>query len=137
MTYWRLHYHLIWATFERHPILTPVREKVLYRVLSKKALELNSKIHAAGNVDDHVHLVISIPPRLSVAECVKHLKGASAFEINRIPGDNELFRWQKGYAALSLGEDLLEIVMTYASRQKEHHKHLTINPVYERIDENK
>lgn len=135
MTYWRLHYHLIWATFERQPILTPGREKVLYGVLSKKARELNLKIHAAGNVDDHVHVVVSIPPGLSVAECVKHFKGTSAFEINRMPGNHEKFQWQEGYAALSLGEDLLEFIMEYASRQKQHHKDRTLNQVYERIEE--
>ncbi len=53
MTYWRLHYHLIWATAERQPTLTAGREKVFYGVLYKKAEELELKIHAAGNVADH------------------------------------------------------------------------------------
>jgi hypothetical protein len=36
MTYWRLHYHLIWATYNREPTLTPEREKLFYGVLYKK-----------------------------------------------------------------------------------------------------
>lgn len=75
MAYWRLHYHLIWSTLDRQPILTTQVEKVLYGVIYRKAEELGLIIHAAGNADDHVHVVASIPPRLSVADCVRHLKG--------------------------------------------------------------
>jgi putative transposase len=50
MTYWRLHYHLIWATFERQPSITPGREKMIYGVLYRKAKELGIKVHAAGNM---------------------------------------------------------------------------------------
>jgi putative transposase len=89
MTYWRLHYHLIWATFEHQPILTPEREKVFYSMLYGKAKELDLKVHAAGNVDDHVHIVLSIPPKLSVADCVRHLIGARAYAINHMPNSED------------------------------------------------
>jgi putative transposase len=135
MTYWRLHYHLIWATFEREPSITPEREKVFYGVLSGKAKELDLKIHAAGNVEDHVHIVASIPPKLAVADCLRHLKGASAYVINHMDGSDGQFKWQEGYGALSISEQSLEKVMAYAARQKEHHKENTTNDVYERIDE--
>jgi putative transposase len=62
MTFWRLHYHLIWATFEREPSLIADREKMFYGVLYNKAQELGLIVHAAGNVEDHVHVVASIPP---------------------------------------------------------------------------
>jgi REP element-mobilizing transposase RayT len=135
MTYWRLHYHLIWATFERQPTITPEREKMFYGVLYKKGDELGLKIHAAGNTEDHVHVVLSIPPKLAVADCVKHLKGASAFAINHMDGSDGPFKWQEGYGALSIGERSLDTVMAYAARQKEHHKESTAIAVYEKIEE--
>ncbi len=61
MTYWRLHYHLIWSTQDRQPTLTAEREKMFYGVLYRKAEELEIKIHAAGNIEDHAHVVASIP----------------------------------------------------------------------------
>ena len=134
MTYWRLHYHLIWSTKDREPSLTLEREKMFYGVLYKKAEELDLKIHAAGNVEDHAHVVASIPPKLSIANCVRHLKGASAFAINHMDGSDGQFKWQAGYGALTIGEKSLEIVMEYAARQKEHHKNGTVNEYYERID---
>jgi putative transposase len=135
MTYWRLHYHLIWATFERQPSLTPEREKMLYGVVFQKGKDLDLKIHAAGNSSDHVHIVISIPPKLAVADCIKHLKGASAFAINHMEGSDGEFKWQEGYGALTLGKRSLDSVMAYAARQKEHHKEKTEITFYERINE--
>jgi REP element-mobilizing transposase RayT len=135
MTYWRLHYHLIWATYNREPCLTPEREKMFYGVLYKKAEELGLKIHAAGNIEEHAHIVLSIPPILAVADCVRHLKGASAFAINHMDGSDGQFKWQGGYGALSIGERSLDTVKEYAARQKEHHRENKLIAVYERIDE--
>ena len=135
MTYWRLHYHLIWATHSREPTLTPERERMFYSVLYRKAEELGLKVHSAGNVEDHAHVVVSIPPKLAVADCVRHLKGASAFAINHMPGSDGQFKWQGGYAALTVGEESLEIVTQDAEKQKEHHRENKLVEVHERIDE--
>jgi len=135
MTYWRLHYHIIWSTLDRHPILTSSLEKIFYGVLYGKAGELDLKIHAAGNVEDHAHIILSIPPKVSVADCVRHLKGASAYAINHMDESDGQFKWQAGYGALTVGERSLETVMEYAAKQKEHHKAGTTIGIYERIDE--
>ena len=108
---------------------------MFYGVLYRKAEELGIKIHAAGNVEDHAHVVASIPPKISVADCVRHLKGASAYAINHMAGSDGQFKWQSGYGALSIGERSLETVMEYAARQKEHHKNPTVISIYERMDE--
>jgi putative transposase len=135
MTYWRLHYHLIWATHDREQSITPEREKMFYGVLYQKAKDLNLKIHAAGNIEDHVHVVLSIPPKIAVADSVRHIKGTSAFAINHMDGSDGKFKWQGGYGALSVGERSLEKVMEYATKQKEHHRENKLIAVYERIDE--
>ncbi len=135
MTYWRLHYHLIWATFEREPSITPEREKMFYGVLYNKAQELEVKIHAAGNVEDHTHVVASIPPKLAVADCVRHLKGASSYAINHMDGSDGKFKWQEGYGALSISERSLTKVVAYVARQKEHHSENKVIAMLERIDE--
>jgi REP element-mobilizing transposase RayT len=70
-----------------------------------------------------------------VAECVKHLKGASAYAINHMQDSNGNFKWQEGYGALSIGERSLDTVKAYATHQKDHHKVKTINTYYERVNE--
>ncbi|HQX02020.1 MAG TPA: transposase, partial [Anaerolineales bacterium] len=69
---------------DRQPILTSNLEKIFYGVIYGKASDLNLKIHAAGNVEDHAHIVLSIPPKVSVADCVRHLKGGSTYAINHM-----------------------------------------------------
>ena len=135
MTYWRLHYHLIWGTQDREPSITPDREKMFYGVLYQKAKELDLKIHSAGNIEDHVHVVLSIPPKIAVADVVRHIKGTSAFAINHMDGSDGTFKWQGGYGALSVGERSLELVMNYAVRQKEHHRENKLISMYEIVDE--
>jgi putative transposase len=135
MTYWRLHYHIIWATFERQPILFSEREKVFYGVLHNKAQELGIKIHAIGNMDDHAHIALSIPPKLAVAECVRQFKGASAYAINHMPGSDKQFKWQEGYGALTIGERSLPTVIAYVNNQKQHHFEQSLIRGYESIEE--
>jgi putative transposase len=135
MTYWRLHYHLIWSTLDRQPILTPKVERMFYGVIHGKAKELGLKVHAAGNVEEHAHVVLSIPPKIAVADCVRHLKGASTYAINHMDGSDGQFKWQAGYGALTVGERSLGKVMEYAAKQKEHHKNGTAIGIYERMDE--
>jgi putative transposase len=134
MTFWRLHYHLFWATFNREPSLIADREKMFYGVLCNKSQELGLIIHAAGNVEDHVHVVASIPPKIAVAECVRQIKGASAYAINRMPGGEGDFKWQGGYGALTIDERSLPIVMAYANNQKERHRTNQFIALYERMD---
>jgi putative transposase len=135
MTFWRLHYHLIWATFEREPTLMTDLEKMFYGVLYNKAQELGLIIHAAGNVEDHTHVVASIPPKIAVAECVRQIKGASAYAINRMPGGGGQFKRQEGYGALSVDDRCLPIVMAYANNQKDHHRTNQIIADFERMND--
>lgn len=133
MPYWRLHYHLIWATYKRLPLLTEANHKLLYGTLYGKADELRAIIHALGNVEDHIHVVVSIPPKIAIADCVKHFKGASSREVTRVLGQD--FQWQAGYGALSLGGRSLPNVMAYANHQAQHHSAGTTISVYERISQ--
>jgi putative transposase len=86
-------------------------------------------------VEDHIHIVVSIPPKLSVADCVCHIKGASAFSINHMDQSDGQFKWQEGYGALTISEGSLETVMAYSAHQKEHHNGNNINGIFEKIDE--
>ena len=89
---------------------------MFYGVLYNKAEELGVKIHAAGNVEDHVHVVVSNPPKPAVADCVRYLKGARAFAINHMAGSDDKFKRQGGYGALTVGERSLKTVMEYAAK---------------------
>ena len=61
MALWRLYYHLVWATKERQPLITLEKEPKLYNYIIGKADALGSIIHAIGGIENHIHLVVSIP----------------------------------------------------------------------------
>lgn len=133
MAYWRLHYHLIWATHQRLPLISPAVERQIYGIILNKAKELGVIVHAIGNIADHIHVVVSIPPRISVADCIKHFKGATSYYVNHQPGAPGDFAWQDGYGALTFGGRSLEDVIAYVRGQKEHHAEQRIRELYERM----
>jgi putative transposase len=135
VAYWRLHYHLVWTTYLRAPMIDAQREPIIHRVFHDKAKELGVLLHAFGNVEDHAHLVVSIPPKIAVADCVRHFKGASSYAVNQTLRGADQFKWQDGYGALSLGEEALATVAAYARNQKQHHREGTIIAMYERWSE--
>ncbi len=122
MAFWRLYYHLVWATKERQPLITPEREPKLYSYIIGKADSLGSIIHAIGGIEDHIHLITSIPPSLSIADFVKHIKGSSAHQFNQDSSPTSAkFSWQRGYGVFSLGGKQLDEAIAYVSNQKQHH----------------
>ncbi len=125
MPYWKLYYHLVWGTFERHPLMTPEREVIIRTSLYRTANELDLVLHAIGNVADHIHLVVSVPPVVSIAASVKRLKGASSRAVSLCATAEPPFRWQEGYGVLSIGERSLPTVIAYVRHQPQHHSSRT------------
>jgi putative transposase len=134
MSFWRLYYHLVWATHDRRPLITPAVEHQLFPYVEKKAHEFQTIVYALNGIEDHIHLVVAIPPRYAVAEVVKSLKGASSHFLNH--GDLPIeFSWQRGYGVFSLGEHQRPAAEAYVRAQKEHHRQGTTNRWLERIEE--
>jgi REP element-mobilizing transposase RayT len=122
MAFWRLYYHLVWATKEREPLINSDREVELYPYIIDKADALGCIVHAIGGVEDHIHLVVSIPPTLAIADFVKRIKGSSAHFLNQaLSASLNKFGWQEGYGVFSLGGKQLEQAVDYVKNQKAHH----------------
>ena len=114
-------------------MLEAAAERVLKQVMIDKCRALGMILHAVGNVEDHVHVVVSIPPKVAVSEAVKQMKGASSRAIGETRP--EAFKWQESYGALTVGERSLEAVTQYVLSQKQHHAARTTRDVYEHISE--
>ncbi len=123
MPYWRLFYHLVWSTKDRLPVIGAAEDALIRRSFDLTCEDLDLIPHAVGVMQDHVHVVVSIPPKISVAEAVKRLKGASSNAVNhRGEGERaERFQWQGDYGALSFGDNALAQVIEYVEHQVEHH----------------
>ena len=108
----------------------------MYGTILNKAKELGISIHPIGGVEDHVHLVTTIPPRLAVAEGVRQMKGASSHYVNHQRSGEQKFAWQDGYGVLTPGERSMPDVVKYVKNQRQHHNIGTTIPVFERTGEN-
>ncbi|MBE9166955.1 IS200/IS605 family transposase [Pleurocapsales cyanobacterium LEGE 06147] len=135
MSFWRLYYHLVWATKERQPLIKADKETELYGYIIGKADYLGCIIHGINGTDNHIHLVASIPPSLSIADFVKKIKGSSShywnhnlsaqrtYQVDKICSSvlSSKLYWQEGYGVFSLGSKQLEQVVDYVRNQKIHH----------------
>lgn len=136
MSFWKHCYHIVWSTKAREPLILSEIKPRLYAYLAYKAGELGVFIYAINGTEDHIHIVVAIPPKQSVAWVMKMLKGASAHFVNtelRPAGIH--FAWQRGYGSLTIGERQRAAAMDYVEQQETHHRAGTTNVWLERYDD--
>lgn len=135
MPYWQLHYHFIWGTKNRLPLIDSALEPDLYRAIAAKAQGLGGFVHAIGGVEDHTHLAVSVPPKIAPAKFIGDVKGNSSHYVNHVIKPDFEFYWQDEYGVLSFGERNLASVVRYIHNQKQHHAEGTLIAAMERMDE--
>lgn len=136
MPFWKCYYHIIWATKNRQPIITPVIEPILFEAIRQKSDELLCPLLAINGIADHIHIAVSIRPSLSVADWVGQVKGTSSHAINTAFGELETkFRWQEDYGVVTFGAKNLPLVVQYIEHQKEHHQTGNLQPYLETTEE--
>ena len=115
--YSRNYVHVIFGTKEARPwIRDPER---MHGYLIGIAKEYGIDVKAIGGTGDHVHALIAMPPRLSVATIVRTFKANSSKWMNE---SGHLFAWQQGYGVFSVSVSNLPAVCDYIGRQEEHHR---------------
>jgi putative transposase len=94
-TKWDCKYHVVWIPNCRRKVLYGRIRKHLAEYLHELARQKESKILEGHLCSDHVHVLISIPPKYSVAQVLGFIKGKSAIHVARtylcFAKDNELF----------------------------------------------
>jgi REP element-mobilizing transposase RayT len=125
MAFWSLYYHLVWATKDRLPLITEEVERKLYGYITIKIEEMASIFYAIGGVEDHIHLVVSIPPKVAVSNFIAKIKGSSSHYVKAELNNSSFSGWQQGYSVFSFGKKDLERAISYVKNQKQHHKNGT------------
>ncbi len=117
----QLYVHLVWATWDRNPWITPAAEPALYAAITAKCIELKCKVIAIGGIEDHVHVLVRMPATLAVCDLVHDIKGSSSHMMTHAVMPNGVFKWQGAYGAFSISKTTVDRVVEYIRRQKEHH----------------
>ncbi len=131
----RLYVHIVWATWDRIPLITPDLEAAIYAVIANKYQQLQCLPIAIGGIEDHVHLLVRLHPSASVSTLVKEVKGASSHLVITMLMPGHGFRWQGGYGAFTLAPPDTKRVRSYVLSQKEHHHSGKLLPLLERCAE--
>jgi putative transposase len=135
MPYWQLFYHAVWATRFRERVLGPEVEPFAHDLIRHKAMELGAVVHSLNGMEDHIHLVISLPPKIAPAFFVGQVKGASSTRLNQSRRLDRPFSWQDEYSVFSLDAKRLPHHVAYVENQKLHHARATVIPALERTGE--
>ena len=107
---WQCKYHIVWCPKYRFKILKGDIRRSLWMIIKQLCEWRNIEILEGNVQEDHVHLVLSIPPKYSVSEAVGFLKGKSAIKVFDM--HHELKRrywgrhfWSRGYCVSTVGLD--------------------------------
>ena len=110
-----LKYHLVWITKYRKPVLRGEIAIRLRELIRQTCQSLDVYIEQGHIATDHIHLLVSVPPNVSVSDLLQNLKGRSSRrmlqefgELNRQFWGRHL--WARGYFAASSGNVTDEII---------------------------
>ena len=119
---WECKYHLVWIPKCRRKILYGQLRRELGEVFHELARQKKCRIEEGHMLPDHVHVLMSIPPKYAVAQVVGFLKGKSAIHIARVfSGRRKNFAgqhfWARGYYVSTVGKDE-QVVRKYIKEQE-------------------
>ena len=127
-TKWQCKYHIIFIPKYRRRALFGVVRRELGNVFHRLAEQKGCRIEEGHVMSDHVHMLISIPPKLAVSSVVGYLKGKSAIHVARhflkrernYAGQN---LWARGYFVDSVGRNT-EVIRRYIQEQEDEDKRM-------------
>lgn len=130
--YTQLHLDLIWATWDRHPVLRPEWRGPICACIQSQCAALKCTVLAVEAMPEHAHLLVRYTPTLDVATLAK---GASSHLVTHqlVPG--EWFKWQGCYGAFVVEKDSLPRVRRHVLNQEAHHRAGTLDEELERTSE--
>ena len=127
-TKWECKYHVVFIPKGRRKKLYQQLRQHLGEVFRQLAQQKESKILEGHLIVDHVHMLISIPPKYAVAQVIGYIKGKSAIHIARTAGDRQRnftgeHFWARGYFVSTVGRDE-KAIREYIQRQEQEDRRL-------------
>ena len=127
-TRWECKYHVVFIPKCRRKTLYQQLRQQLGTVFRALAQQKESQILEGHLVVDHVHMLISIPPKYAVAQVIGYLKGKSAIHIARTAGGRQRnftgeHFWARGYFVSTVGRDE-QAIREYIQRQEQEDRRL-------------
>jgi REP element-mobilizing transposase RayT len=120
-TYCSALFHCVFSTKERRKSIAAEVQARLWAYMGGLAREHGTTALAVGGTEDHVHILLTLPPTLAMANVMREIKAASSWWM-RHTAEKQDFEWQEGYGAFSLGQSQVSATIAYIGGQAEHHR---------------
>ena len=132
-TYTSLHYHIVFSTKNREPLISQEIEGRVWSYIGGIARKHRMTALQVGGVEDHIHALVTAPATLAPMQMAQFLKGDSSKwihgEFPRLVG----FAWQDGYGAFTVSRSNVPSVIAYIQNQREHHRKKTFQEEYREL----
>ena len=121
-TRWDCKNHIVFIPKSRRRLLYGNLRKHLGEIFKKLASQKESRTEEGHLMPDHVHMMISIPPKYSVSQVVGYIKGKSAIHLARVYAERRRnyvgqHFWARGYFVSTVGRDE-EVIREYIRNQE-------------------
>jgi putative transposase len=125
MSYVCSYSHCVFSTKDRRPFINAQLRERLWPFLGGIAREHKMKAISIGGVQDHVHLLLSLPATIPIAKAMQLIKGGSSKWVRETFPEQRLFAWQAKYGAFSVSISQVDKLINYIENQEPHHRKMT------------
>jgi len=127
-TRWECKYHVVFIPKCRRKVLYSELRRHLTEIFHDLARRRDSRIEEGHLMPDHVHMLLSIPPKYSVSQVVGYIKGKSAIHLARTYGERKRnftgqHFWARGYFVSTVGRDEA-VIREYIQNQEREDRRL-------------
>jgi REP element-mobilizing transposase RayT len=116
--------HVVFSTKERRRLIPKEMRTRLWAYLAGVCKKQKIFVHEIGGMEDHLHMLIEVPPWLAYSKAIQEIKTSSSQWMGRH------FAWQRGYGIFGVSASKLNAVVRYIQRQEEHHRKRTFEQEY-------
>jgi putative transposase len=114
--------HIVFSTKERRKTIPSDMKERFWSYIAGICKHEKIFVHAIGGMEDHIHLLLQIPPTITLAKAVLAVKSNSSRWLKQQVHE---FAWQEGYGAFSVSKSNIVAVVRYIQDQEKHHKKMS------------
>ena len=116
--------HVVFSTKDRRKLMSGEFRPRMWAYAAGVCKKLEIPVLSMGGMEDHIHLLVQIPPTLPVAKAVLAIKANSSRWASE---EGHKFAWQQGYGAFSVSNSIVPMVIRYIQNQEAHHKKMSFD----------
>jgi REP element-mobilizing transposase RayT len=114
--------HVVFSTKDRQKTIAPIFQPNLWAYVAGVGKKDGIFLYDIGGMEDHLHLLMRLPPTAALAKAINSIKSNSSRWANQ---EGQKLAWQQGYGAFSVSASLVPTVREYIQNQKVHHEKLS------------